>query len=41
MAIDNFMSDQSEERLQAWLEKKAVVDSADQVVNSAVFTQHS
>ena len=27
MAIDDFMSDQSEERLQAWLEKKAVVDA--------------
>ena len=30
MAIDDFMSDQSEERLQAWLEKKAVVDALNQ-----------
>jgi hypothetical protein len=27
MAIDDFMTDQSEERRQAWLEKKAVVDA--------------
>jgi hypothetical protein len=27
MAIDNFMTDQSEESRQVWLEKKAVVDA--------------
>lgn len=27
MAIDDFMTDQSEESRQAWLEKKAVVDA--------------
>ena len=27
MAIDDFMADQSEERRQIWLEKKAVVDT--------------
>jgi len=27
MAIDDFMADQSEERRQTWLDKKAVVDA--------------